>query len=325
MVPRFHLPPVPCYVSGMNSIHSVAIIGAGALGMLYASTLKSAPETEVYFLAGGDRYEALKSGRFIINDLEDQIDVKSPAQLREKPDLVIVAVKNHHLEEIVPLLHAAIGADTVVTSVLNGIDSESFIEDRFPEATVFYTVALGMDAVRTANRLTYTTRGKVIIGTKNNDPQNPRLLAVGALLDRSGLTWEIPDDIHRAIWWKWMINIGVNQVSAVTGAPYGVFHADEHAQALMEAAMRETVVVAKAEGVDLREEDIENWYPILNRLGAEGKTSMLQDMEEHRRTEAPSFGGRLIELAARHGIPVPVNETLVRILAIRELLYLQDS
>ncbi|MBU8912423.1 MAG: ketopantoate reductase family protein [Spirochaetales bacterium] len=309
----------------MNSIHSVAIIGAGALGMLYASALKKTPDTEVHFLAGDDRYESLKAGRFVINDFEEQIDVRSAAQLREHPDLVIVAVKNHHLEEIVPLLRAAIGADTVVTSVLNGIDSEPFIEDRFPDATVLYCVALGMDAVRTANRLTFTNQGKLIIGTKDNDPRNPDLLAVGELLDRSGLTREIPDDIHRAVWWKWMINIGVNQVSAVTGAPYGVFHTDEHAQALMEAAMRETVLVAQAEGVDLREEDIANWYPILNRLGAEGKTSMLQDMEEHRRTEAPSFGGRLIELAARHGIPVPVNETLVRIITIRELLYLQEA
>ena len=293
--------------------------------MLYASALKKTPETEVYFLAGDDRYESLKPGRFVINDLEEQIDVRSPTQVREKPDLVIVAVKNYHLEEIVPLLHAAIGPGTIVVSVLNGIDSEPFIEDRFPDATVLYTVALGMDAVRTANRLIYTNQGKVILGTKDNNRQNPDLLAVGAFLDRSGLTCEIPDDIHRAVWWKWMINIGVNQVSAVTGAPYGVFHTDEHAQALMEAAMRETVHVAQAEGVDLREEDIANWYPILNRLGAEGKTSMLQDMEEHRRTEAPSFGGRLIELAARHDIPVPVNETLVRILAIRELLYPQDS
>ncbi|MCK4516021.1 MAG: ketopantoate reductase family protein, partial [Spirochaetaceae bacterium] len=275
----------------MNAIHSVAIIGAGALGMLYASVLKNAPDTQVYFLAGDDRYESLKPGRFIINDLEEHIDVRSPAELREKPDLVIVAVKNHHLEKIVPLLHAAIGPDTVVTSVLNGIDSESFIEDRCPDATMLYTVALGMDAVRTANRLTYTNQGKLIIGTKDNDPQNPDLLAVRALLDRSGLTCEISADIHRAVWWKWMVNIGVNQVSAVTGAPYGVFHTDEDAQALMEAAMRETVLVAQAEGVDLREEDIANWYPILNRLGAEGKTSMLQDMDEHRRTEAPSFGG----------------------------------
>ena len=309
----------------MNSIHSVAIIGAGALGMLYGSALKKAPDTEVYFLAGDDRYESLKAGRFIINDLEEQIQVRSLALLREKPDLVVVAVKNHHLEEIAPLLRAAIGPDTVVISVLNGIDSEVFIEDRFPDATVLYSVALGMDAVRTSNRLTYTTRGKLILGAKDNDPRNPDLLAVGALLDRCALIYEIPEDIHRAVWWKWMINIGMNQVSAVTGATYGVFHTDEHARALMEAAMRETVLVAQAEGVDLHEEDIANWYPILNRLGAEGKTSMLQDMEEHRRTEAPSFGGRLIELAARHGIPVPVNETLVRIITIRELLYLQEA
>ena len=64
---------------------------------------------------------------------------------------------------------------------------------------------------------------------------------------------------------------------------------------------------------------MENWYRILRKLGPDGKTSMLQDVEAGRPTEVQSFGGHLIEVAGRHGIPVPVNETLVRIIRVRSL------
>jgi 2-dehydropantoate 2-reductase len=305
----------------MRSLQSIGIIGAGALGTLYAAALGRAPGTDAFILADGERYERLKAGAFVINDREVTIDVRSASTLESPADLIIVAVKNHHLNDIKPLLRVAAGPDTVLLSVLNGIDSESFLQKTCPDSTVLYCVSLGMDAVRSGRRLSYTSEGKVIIGAADNNPDNPELTAVAQLLDRAGLKYEIPADIHRELWWKLMINIGMNQVSAVTGAPYGVFQRDKQAQAMMEAAMRETVEVAKAEGIDLRDEDITNWYAVLNKLGPEGKTSMLQDMEDQRQTEAPSFGGRLIELAASHGIPVPVNETLVRIIAIRESLY----
>ena len=118
-----------------------------------------------------------------------------------------------------------------------------------------------------------------------------------------------------------MINIGVNQVSAVTGARYGIFHTDRGIQLLMEAAMSETISVAGAMGIDLRDSDIPEWYNILYKLGAEGKTSMLQDIEAERKTEADFFSGKLIELADKHSVRVPVNETLYRIIKAKELIY----
>jgi 2-dehydropantoate 2-reductase len=160
----------------------------------------------------------------------------------------------------------------------------------------------------------------MLIGSKDN-ALSPELEAVDEFLARAGLAYENPPDIHRSLWSKWMLNIGVNQVTAVTGANYGVFRTNPHSLALMEAAMREVVLLARAEGVDLREDDIRKWLPVLNSLGASGKTSMLQDMENRRKTEVESFSGKLMEMARARGIPVPVNETLYRVISVREALF----
>ena len=309
----------------MNEIKSVAIIGAGALGLLYAQPIAQKIGEKCYFLADGSRYGKIKDGRFTINGKSEHFTVVSVDSLThglvEKPDFIIVAVKNYHLEEIVGLLDAAVGDNTLIISVLNGLDSEAFLQRHCPMASVLSSVAIGMDAVKLGRDLSFTSPGRLLIGSPDNEKKNPALGRLSSFLDECQIAYDVPDDIQRSLWWKLMINIGMNQVSAVTGANYGLFHTDRNVQQLMEAAMQETIDVAKAAGVDLRDDDIPNWYPILNSLGADKKTSMLQDIESERKTEVQWFSGRLVEIAGQYGIDVPVNRTLFQIIKAKERLY----
>ena len=120
-----------------------------------------------------------------------------------------------------------------------------------------------------------------------------------------------------------MINVGVNQASAILRARYGVFHTDPDARALMESLMQEVVLLAQASGINLTGKDILNWYPVLHTLSAEGKTSMLQDVEAGRQTEVDVFGGKVIELGKTHNIPTPTNRTIVQIIKVLERTTLQ--
>jgi 2-dehydropantoate 2-reductase len=128
--------------------------------------------------------------------------------------------------------------------------------------------------------------------------------------------------MEHVMWRKFMINVGINQASAVLGAPYGIFQSDAGAKAIMESLMREAIAVANAEGVALNEADLQGWYDFLNTLSPNGKTSMLQDIEAGRKTEVELFGVKVVELGRKHGIPTPVNQTLSNIIQIRERIYL---
>ena len=115
-----------------------------------------------------------------------------------------------------------------------------------------------------------------------------------------------------------MINAGINQASAVLGAPYSVFQRSGDARELMESAMREVMAIAQAAGVHLSEADITNWNLFLSSLSPDGKTSMLQDIEARRKTEVEMFAGKVIELGKEYGIPTPVNQTLYRVIKVIE-------
>ncbi|QEN09578.1 ketopantoate reductase family protein [Oceanispirochaeta crateris] len=254
----------------MNTIQSAAVLGAGALGLLYMQSIQNKLGESAYFLAGSERLESLIKTEYKINSQSIRFHARNPLQEDLNPELILVAVKNHHLESILPLLKAASGPSTIIISVLNGISSERILEEALPASTVLYAAALGMDAVKTGPDLTFSVKGKVLLGSRSNN-KTEELTKAKEFLDSCGIMNETPQDIHRELWYKWMINIGVNQLSAVTGAGYGLFQKDPFLRKMMDEAMTETIEVAKAEGVDLTEADIKRWHSLLATLGGKGK------------------------------------------------------
>ncbi|MBN1564271.1 MAG: ketopantoate reductase family protein [Anaerolineae bacterium] len=298
----------------------VAILGAGALGAAYASKFYAADPNCISFIASGERAARLKAEGVIVNSQQYAIPITTPDDAGDTPpaDLILVALKHQHLAGAIPDLAHRVGENTLILSVMNGLDSEPMLAEVYGWDKVVYAVAVGIDALRTGNAVTFTHTGTIFVGDADNTHLSARIKCVQTLLDRAQIPWQTPADMIRNMWWKFMINVGINQASAVLRAPYGVFQTSEHAQAIMETAMREVIAVAQAEQVNLGEEDITNWYTVLNTLHPEGKTSMLQDIEARRTTEVDIFAGKMLALGAQHNIPTPVNETLLHAIKVFE-------
>jgi len=225
-------------------------------------------------------------------------------------DLIIVAVKHHQLHQAVEDMRRAVGPGTVILSVMNGIDSEERLGAAYGRERVLYGLALGIDAVRDGNSVRYTNQGRILFGEPDNRELSSRVRRIGEQFDRAGIKHLTPPDMIRSLWFKYMINVGANQVSAVLGADYGTLRSSVQARELMDAAMREVIALARAERVDLSEADIVEWYRVLGTLDSAGKTSMLQDVEAGRTTEVAMLAGTVIRLGRQHGIPTPVNQGL---------------
>jgi 2-dehydropantoate 2-reductase len=299
------------------SIETIAVIGAGALGAAYGAMLYDVDPGCVSFVARGERAERLRREGVIVNGKPYHLPVLSPEDRSAPADLVIVAVKNQHLHAAIGEMQNRVGAETTIISLMNGIDSEERIGAVYGKDRLLYCVSVGIDALREENRVVYTTQGKLFIGEAANPSLTERVRRLQALFDRAGIVYETPPDMLRILWWKFMINVGINQASAVLRAPYAAFQVEGEAGALMVAAMREVVLLAGKAGVDLGEEDISGFDPFLARLNPRGKTSMLQDVDAGRKTEVEMLAGRVIELGRRFGIPTPMNQRLFDL--IREI------
>jgi len=296
----------------------IIVLGAGGMGAAYASRLYDSGNDEIAFIASGERYLRLKTGGVMINGKHYQIPVLSPEDPGPSADLVIVALKHQHLQSALPLLQNFVGEETVFVSIMNGLDSEPMIASVYGEEKILYATAVGIDAQRTENVVNYSKGGTIFFGEADNSLLSQRVKEVQAIFDRAGIPYQTPTDMVRIMWWKFMINVGINQASAILRAPYGVFQSSPHAQQIMESAMREVLLLAAPNGVNLVEADIQDWYAFLNTLDPDGKTSMLQDIEAGRKTEVEIFGGKVLEMGKETGIRTPVNEILFHAIKVIE-------
>jgi len=290
-------------------IEKIAIIGAGALGATYGSMFYDMDPESVCFIASGARYERLHRDGVIVNGRRYVPAVVRPEKATPA-DLVIVAVKHYHLDQAISEMKGSVGPQTIIISVMNGIDSEERIGAVYGTSRVIYGLTLGIDAVRDGNSITFKNQGRILFGKEKNAEITNQVRHISDLFTRAGITHEIPPDMIRSLWFKFMINVGVNQVSAVLRTSYGVLQSSTEARDLMNSAMLEVIAITRTLHVNLSEDDIREWYKVLGTLNPTGKTSMFQDVEAGRQTEVEMLAGTVIELGKRYGVPTPVNQKL---------------
>jgi len=302
----------------VRKIKTVAIVGAGAMGGAYASLFASASGFTVFFIARDERYKRLRERPLTVNGRAYDIAVMRPEDIKKPADLVLVALKHHHLTDALVDIKSAVGNESIILSVMNGLESEHIIGAECGMDKVLYAIAVGIDAVCEGKSHTYASPGRIIFGTGPTQVGDPKVARLKEALDRAAIPCEMPEDIQRVMWWKFMINVGINQASAVLRAPYGVFQSSTDARELMLMLMQEVVALANRLSINLTTEDLDQWFSVLGTLSSEGKTSMLQDIEAGRKTEVEIFAGKVVSLGREFRIPTPVNETILHILKVIE-------
>ena len=300
----------------MKEIQSTAIIGMGALGLLYGNQIVSRlGSSGLRFIADRKRIQKYHSMEFTVNG-EHRTFPMEDCETAAPADFVIVAVKYNALPEALNTMKNCVGPDTTIISVMNGISSEQMIGERYGREKVLYSIAQGMDAMKFGSSLTYTQAGELRVGALSPE-QNDRLEAMTAFFDRAGIAYTVEDDILHRLWGKFMLNVGVNQTCMAYETTYSGTLVPGEAHDTMIGAMREVIRLARAEHVNLTEQDLDSYIDLLKTLSPDGMPSMRQDSLSHRPSEVEMFSGTVREMAKKHGLATPVNDRLYK--RIREM------
>lgn len=293
----------------MKEIKSAAIVGMGALGLLFGSEIAAGlgPEA-VCYVADAQRVARYRDQVFAINNAPHRFSI-CDCETAQPADLLLIAVKYGALEEALDTMARCIGPETIIISVLNGISSEEIISRRYPDACVLYAVAQGMDAMKFGPALHFSNPGQLLLGVRTPD-QNPQLAALTRFFDRAGVPYSVPDDILHAMWGKFLLNVGVNQTCMAFETNYSGVLRPGKAREVMLAAMHEVRALACAVGVQLTDADVDRYDRMLTTLLPEGMPSMRQDGLSKRPTEVEMFAGTVRTMCRRHGLPCPTNDFL---------------
>ena len=298
---------------------NILLLGLGAIGSLVASKFADS-SIDIDILLDEERYDRYSMDNFYINSKEYKFNYVTPNSYGKKADFVIIATKYNQLPHAIEQLKGLIKKDCTIMSLLNGIDSEEIIGKTLGIEKCVYAFITGTDATRAGNQNHFTADGIIFFGEKNG-AESARTKEIAAIFEKIGMEYKLSDDIITKQWKKYMINIGMNQVSAVLNATYGDFLKSPEIIELTHKTMREAVAVAQAMGINLQEDDVLASTMFLGKFSPDGMTSMLQDVRAKRKTEVEMLAETLIRMSKELNVPTPINEVLYLQLKAVESMY----
>lgn len=293
-------------------IQAVAVVGLGALGLLFGGQLQRAlPAGRVRVIADAERTARYREEGTFFDGERVPFAYLTPEQTPGPADVVLVCVKFHQLEAVAGLIGSQLGPDTLIVSALNGIASEGVLAARFGPERVVYAVAQEMDACKEGRHLVYRDPGQLVIGPMTADPgEAARVARLARFFARVGFPHTVDPQMPRRLWGKWMLNVGVNQTVALYGGTFATVQQEGEARETFKAAMREVLALAPHAGVSLGEEDFAYWVRVMDGLDPAARPSLAQDLAAGRATELELFAGTVLRLGQQYGVPTPVNARL---------------
>lgn len=292
-------------------IKKVSLIGLGAMGVFFAPRLWKTLGEDFTVVASGERRKRLESKGVTVNGVNYKFPIADPVDPHEPADLILMATKDMGLQSAIEDIRGLVGPNTQILCVMNGVNSENQVAAAYGFERVLYSF-MRMSVVMKDGVADFDPYwGEVHFGEKDNTGEHSeRVKAIEALFTRADIPYQVDDDMIRAIWRKFMSNIGENMTCALLGIPFGYFQWCDEANAIREAAMREVVEIAQKKGIGLSERDIARQSARVRNIPYANKPSTLQDLEAGKKTEVEMFAGTVLRMGREVGVPTPVNWVL---------------
>jgi 2-dehydropantoate 2-reductase len=281
----------------------ILVLGAGAIGGYFGGRLLQAG-CDVTFLVRPARAAQLKATGLVIKSPFGDAALQAPptvvtGAVRGPFDLVILSTKAYDLESAIADLAPAVGPETAILPLLNGMRHLDVLDERFGKAHVLGGLAVAALTVDDAGRILHLNTNQTITFGERDGSRSARAEAIEQAL--SGATFEarLSTDIVLEMWEKWvmlatlaaetcLMRASVGDIVAAGGAPFAG------------SLLAEAIAIAVANGYAPRDAARERITATVTAAGSTLTASMMRDVERGSRTEADHILGDLIRRGRAH-------------------------
>ena len=299
----------------------IAVLGSGAVGGYYGAKLARAGH-DVTFIARGAHLEAIRARGLeirspMLGDFVVRAAAESDTQRVGPVDLVLVAVKAYDNDSALPLLTPMLGPSTVVLTLQNGVDSAGEVaavagEARVLGGTTYVATAIGGPGIIDQTG----THRRVVLGEVFGAlPRiTERAAAIHEAMVAADIQAEVVGDGRVPIWEKFIFLVSLAGFTGATRLPIGPVWADPVIRAQFLAGCREVEALARAEGVPVAADRIEQIERYVATIPGSMRSSLLIDLAQGRKIEVEALQGAVVRRAARAGVAAPIMSTLYAVL-----------
>lgn len=294
----------------------IAILGAGAMGMLYGGYLSK--KNDVTLIARTkEKADKIEKDGVRIKEKDGSIGHYTPhaaahsSSLGEM-DLVIVFVK---ALDTIPALESnkgLIGKNTYLMTLQNGAGHESKLLQFSDKRRIIIGSSQHNSSLLEPGFILHGGSGITSVGLLEGN--NEDLSEIVKTFRECNLACKTEENILRQIWKKLFINTAASSLTAILQVPLGFIHSDRYANFLMRKLAEEAVTAASSLSLDFSLDEVINDIENVLISSGGGYTSIYSDIKNGRKSEVDTISGSVIEAARLHNISVPYHEMAVSLI-----------
>ncbi len=299
----------------------IAIFGTGGAGGYFGAQLALAGE-DVIFIARGDHLRAIKEGGLRLETPLGENTIR--AQATDNPaeagnvDAVLVGVKAWQVSEAANAMRPLVGSNTVVVPLQNGVEAATELAAVFGSSTLSgmcgtLSFVAGPGHIRSVGGQNFIKFGEL-----DNKPTE-RVERLRQCFANAKVSVEVPANISKALWDKFLMVTSFGGVGSITRAPIGVTRTVPETRRLLERCLEETMAVANARSVPMADTAVADMMRFYDTLPTNGTTSLQRDIMGGKMSELEYWNGAVVRLGREIGIPTPTNQFICDCLLPLEL------
>jgi 2-dehydropantoate 2-reductase len=288
----------------------VVVIGPGAIGGAVAgAVVESGHPITIAARRPFDELEVIHPEGRVSVPVEC---AASPEEL-DPADLILLGVKAHQTESAAGWLAAAVGSDSTLVVLQNGVEHVERLRPFVPSGASIVPAVVAMPARSVApGKIRVAAPGSLTV------PNEPAARRFADSIDSQFLRVQTTDDWTTAAWGKLLLNAAAGGIGTLSRRDNRVFGTDTDARRLVLSLMLEIVAVARAEGAKIPDAKVEDLLESLIRRAGSHLSSIVVDRIEGRATEWDARNAVVGRIAAKHGIEVPLNRAVTTLIRLGE-------
>jgi 2-dehydropantoate 2-reductase len=288
----------------------ILVVGAGAVGGYFGGRLVQAGR-DVTFLVLPKRAEQIQAqGLRIVSpaygDFTARPKTITATQIASPYDVIFLSVKSYSLAAAIDDFAPAVGQQTVILPVLNGMHHMDVLTQRFGAHAVVGGACFVATEIDSQGRIVQLADFQSLTYGELDGKKTSRIEAVHQVFSGAGFKTDISADILRDMWQKWVWLASVGAVTCLLRGNIGEIVAVPGGAELCLSALRECTAIAGACGYPTSETFLAEKSPLLTAPGSQLPSSMYRDLTDHARVEVDTILGDLIERGRKHAVPAPI-------------------
>lgn len=288
---------------------TIAIVGSGALGCLFASKLAAAGFNPIMLADWQPAIEAIsKNGVRGIDEngqeINARIQVESEPHKIKPCSIVLLLVKTWQTASAAEQISSFLCQDGVVFTLQNGLGNLETLQSELGDERAAAGICTIGSQVLSPGFVKQSGTGKITLGNFR------KAQSLKTILEISGIPTTIENNINGLLWQKTIANAAINPLTAILSAPNGALIGNPWAVAIIRKIVREAEDIASLAGITLPESDLVAYIMNIINATQENISSMLQDLRNGRETEIDSINGMLVKFGAELGYNASYNNAL---------------